>query len=369
MSAEQPGTEKNTKLSDLAKSFAFKKLPDSEVELSGEISVDVIAEFRDRALKHVAEHIEMPGFRPGHVPLDIALKKVGEVGVLEESMEVFIQEFYPTLIEAHGVDAVGRPDIRITKMVPGNPVGLTVRATIYPTVVLPKNWRAVGENIPAELASLATDEEVEQTLESLRQSRASSAKATDGQEDKKELPELNDEFAKSVGAFETLEALKVQMKKGIGEEKERAAKDARRGKIINALLEKVEVEVPAIFVESELDKIMGQMKEDIARFNIPFEDYLKKINKTEEEMRTEFREQAKKRAKLQLTLNKIAEEEKLEADKETVEAEIKHALEHFPSANLELLRIHIETVLKNEKALRLLEGNTEPMEAPVHRHE
>ena len=80
------------------------------------------------------------------------------------------------------------------------------------------------------------------------------------------------------------------------------------------------------------------------------------MQKTEAQVKDEFREQARKRAKLQLALNKLAEDEKIEADKEKVDEEMKHALEHFPDARPELVRIHIETVLRNEKTLQLLEG-------------
>ena len=138
--------------------------------------------------------------------------------------------------------------------------------------------------------------------------------------------------------------------------RERAAKDVRRGKIIDVLLEKTRVAVPKIFVESELDKIMGQMREDVARIGMTFEIYLKQINKSEDVIRNEFKDQATKRAKLQLALNKLAGDEKVEADKEAVDAEMKHAVEHFPEANFELLKVHIETVLRNEKVLKLLEG-------------
>jgi len=128
------------------------------------------------------------------------------------------------------------------------------------------------------------------------------------------------------------------------------------------------VEVPLIFVESEQSKFLAQLKEDIARFNIPYDDYLKRTGKTEEELLADFRDQAYKRAKLQLTLNKIADDEKVVADDASVEAEIKHALEHFPDAKPELLRIHIETVLKNEKVLRMLEGDVTPVIATPHDH-
>jgi trigger factor len=135
------------------------------------------------------------------------------------------------------------------------------------------------------------------------------------------------------------------------------------------LIEKTKIEVPKIFVESELDKIVSQMREDVTRFGMGFEDYLKRMNKTEGDIRNEFRAQALKRAKLQLTLNKIAQEEKIEPEPEIVDQEMKHALEHFKDANQTLLRIHIETVLRNEKVLRVLEGSKDdPTELVSHDH-
>lgn len=335
----------------LAKTFAKKELPDSQVELKGAIPTEELAAYKDTALGHIAEHLELPGFRPGKVPKDMVLKKVGEMAVLEEALELLVKDFYPELIEAQQLDAVGRPEVRVTKLAPGNPVELSIIATVYPAVVLPKDWQKTGERIALEAAAPATDEELAQTLESLQKSRTT--KDADGKE---VVPELTDEFAKSVGAFESLEALKEQIRKGISEEKARAARDTRRGKIIDQVLAGTQVAIPKVFVESELEKILSQMREDVARFGMSFEDYLKNSGKTEESIRNDFREQATKRAKLQLTLNKIANEEKLEVDPTAVESELKHALEHFPDANPELVKIHIETVLRNELALKLLEG-------------
>lgn len=341
-------------LSVIAKAFVLKNLPDSEVELAGEVPYAAVAPYRETALRHIAEHIELPGFRPGKVPAEMALKKVGELAVLEEAAELFVKDFYPELIMEHKVEAVGRPDIRVTKLAADNPVGLTVRATVYPEVSLPKNWKSLYESVPLEPSLPATEEEVTKTLEDLRQSRKKPASPEGGNE---VVPELTDEFAKSIGAFESLEHLKTQIQKGISEEKARQARDVRRGKLIETLLEKSTLSVPKIFIESELEKIMAQMREDVTRFGMTFEDYLKKTNKTEEAVRDDFRQQAAKRAKLQLVLNKVATEEKLEADETAVATEMKHAIEHFPEANLELLKIHIETVLKNELALKALEGN------------
>jgi trigger factor len=366
---------------ELAKSFTKKKLPESEVELTGEIPADIVAPYREKALSALAAELDIPGFRKGHVPQDMAAKKVGEVALLEEAVELFMRDFYPELVETHAADAVGRPDIRITKLAPGNPVSIVVRTSVYPAVEVPKNWKKLGEGVDIETIPDILDAEVDEALTSIRRAHAKSqnvempeqnpvAPSQTASEDSAQvqekvfaqpdtLPELNDEFAKSLGNFTGVEDLKQKLRDNMKMEKEQKAKDTRRGKIIEKLLEKTELEVPAIFVESELEKIISQMKEDTQRFGLSFDDYLKRVEKDEAQVRGEFREQATKRAKLQLILNKLAEEEKVEADKEAVETELKHAMEHFPDARLDLVRIHIETVLRNEKVLQLLEGAAE----------
>ena len=191
------------KFETITKSFSLKNLPESEVELSGEIPFETIAPYREAALTHIAEHMELPGFRPGKVPATMALQKVGEVGVLEEAVELFVKDFYPELVEAYKLEAVGRPEIRITKLAPDNPVGLTIRTSVYPEVKISDGWKKLHTEVAIEPALPATDEEIQKTLEELRQSR------------KKDdvVPELNDEFAKSVGAFTSLEHLKRADKK------------------------------------------------------------------------------------------------------------------------------------------------------------
>jgi len=365
------------KFQDIAKSFERKNLPESEVELSGEIPFDAVAPYCDQAVAHIAEHMELPGFRPGKVPPAMAAQKVGEVAILEEAVELFVKDFYPEMVEALGLDAIGRPDIRVTKLAPNNPVGLVIRTSTYPTIEVPAKWKSLAKDIAVETALPATDEEVQQTLESLQKNVAAAQAAkqespildAEGKQIESPLPPLDDAFAKMVGAFETLEQLKEQIKKGITEEKARAARDARRSKLIDKLLDLTPLSVPRIFIESELDKIIAQMREDVQRFGMTYDEYLKRVEKTEEAVRDEFREQAQKRAKLQLILNKLADEEKLEADEAAVDAEIQHALQHFPDAKQDLVRIHVSTVLRNDKVLQMLEGSTDPKnEATPHDH-
>src|SRR3989344_324595 len=219
--------------------FTLKKEPNSEVVLTGTISAEAVARYRDEALKHLASHLELPGFRKGKVPPEVALKHVGEVGVLEESVEMFMRDFYPELILEKKVDAVGRPNIQILKLAPGNPVEVRIRTAVYPITEVPLNWKRLAAQVPNTERKEVTEEEVAQTLHSLRESRKNAELTRTDAEQKTEnvLPELNDEFAHSLGAFKGLEELKAPIRKGIGEEKVRKEKDARRGKIIDALLE------------------------------------------------------------------------------------------------------------------------------------
>ncbi len=426
------------RLDELAKSFALKNLPESEVELEGEIPFADIEPLQEKALKHFAEEIEMPGFRKGHVPLEMVKKRVGDIALLEEAVELFMRDFYTMLVLAKDVDAIGRPEIRITKLAPGNPVGIVIKTAVYPEISLPKDWKKLYETIPDDDVPTVEDREIDDALLSIRRAKAKEITKTAAEEvgssaagdassdralaadhdgdaaestssaanqapaqaaaesasavstsspateeadsaaaphpvtsipDENTLPILDDAFAQSLGAFSDLADLKAKMRENLVQEKAQKVKDARRGKIIEALLEKVQLSVPAVFVDSELEKIVAQMQDDVTRYGMTFEDYLKRINKTQEEVRAELRDQAGKRAKLQLVLNKIAADEKVESIKEEVDNEMKHALEHFPEARPDLLRIHIETVMRNEKTLQILEGSVDDKKDPHEGHD
>lgn len=344
---------------EVAKKFKIEKKPGSQVEIQGEIPYEALVSFEKEALKNIAGELEIPGFRKGHVPEDMALKQVGEIEVLQEATNMYMREFFPILVDENKLDVVGRPEIHLTKLASQNPVGLHIHVSIYPTVVLPKNWKDIAAKVPPETNADVTDKDVEEALLSIRRAHAkakSEVPVPPGEAVKEEdLPPLDDAFAKSLGQFLGVTDLTEKLRANMVEEKGQQARDKRRGKIIDVLIEKTDIDVPSLFVESEQEKIIAQMKDDVTRFGLTFEGYLSQVNKTEEALRAEFLDQATKRAKLQMILNKLAADEKIDAEKEAVDEEMKHALEHFPDAKLDLLRVHVETVLRNEQVLKMLE--------------
>ena len=341
-------------LEALVAAFSIKSLPRSAAEISGDIPYEALEPHRTAALRELALQMELPGFRKGHVPEPMALQKIGEMGLLEEAVEYLMREFYPALIAEKKIDAVGRPSIRITKLVPGQPVSLVIETAVYPAILIPENFRELTARIPATAPEPVTESEFSKALEQLQQSRAT--KSEGGAE---QIPELNDEFAKSIGTFQSLEDLKAKLREGIAQEKAREARDKRRSAIIEALLQKISIDMPELFIESEVERMLSQMRADAARFGLEFNEYLKRIDKTEELLRTELRLPAEKRAKLQLVLNKIAQQEKIKASQEEIDREFQHALAHYADADQEALRTHVESILRNEKVLQMLEAKTE----------
>ena len=115
-------------------------------------------------------------------------------------------------------------------------------------------------------------------------------------------------------------------------------------------------DVPEILIEVELDKILHRMESDITAMGLKFEDYLKHLSKTKEDLRKEFRNDGEKKAKLGLILNEIAKVEGKTAPPEQVAKEVAQILEHYKDADPERARMHAENVLTNEKIFQFLES-------------
>jgi len=126
-------------------------------------------------------------------------------------------------------------------------------------------------------------------------------------------------------------------------------------KIIEALVKATEVKPPKVLVESEIMKMLAQFKDDLAQSGLKWEDYLKEVKKTEEDIKSDWRSKAEDRVKAELVIIKIAEAEKIEPEAEEVEHQAKHLMEHYPEADPLRARIHTYTHLRNQKVLEFLE--------------
>ena len=108
-------------------------------------------------------------------------------------------------------------------------------------------------------------------------------------------------------------------------------------------------------IQGETDKILYRLQADIANAGFKFEDYLKQINKTEEELRKEWRDEAEKRAKIQMIILKIEEKENLKPTEEEIEKDTNKIIEMYKEADPARARAYVEQMLGNEKVFKFLE--------------
>ena len=352
-----------------------KKIEDSQIELSGELPAEEFAVHYARALKKLQETASLPGFRKGHVPEDMLEKTVGQAAVLEEAAELALADLYPRIVIAKKLDAVGRPAIGITKLAKGNPLGFKITTALMPEVELP-DYQKIAEKALQSFVHESTDvtnDEFDEFVKSLRMQYAkaeaqdahdpnvvSPAQAPATETPLPDLPAgeagLTDEFVKKLGAFESVEDFKTKARAHMEEQKKQKLNEKKRIAITDSIIEKTNIALPPVFVESELEKITAQFKSDIERMGMKLEDYLKAIKKSVDDLRNEWREEAAKRAKLQLVLNAISEKENITVPPEEVKREAEHILEHFQTADRERVHIYAQSVLRNEKTLQFLEG-------------
>jgi trigger factor len=161
---------------------------------------------------------------------------------------------------------------------------------IVPEIKLP-NYKKIAEKVNGEKAenTEATEKELEETIEEIRKNYAlrnhTHAEGEEHKADEKlDLPEVNEEWVKKLGAFATVEEFKAKVKEGIQKEKEFKAKDKKRMAIIEKVLEDTKVSMPKVMIESELRKMQAQFEDDIARAGLKIDDYLKHIKKTKEDL-------------------------------------------------------------------------------------
>lgn len=346
-----------------------KKLPKSEVELEGEIEGEVFESYYPKALKKLGENIKIDGFRKGKIPESVLLSNIPEISILEEMAEMALSDHYPKIITEEKIDAIGRPEISIIKLARKNPLGFKIKTAILPAIKLgdykEDAKKIISSITEAEKNTDVSPEDLENTIMDIRKSRAPKIHMTEEHEHKEgeehvhpepELPEFNDEFVRAIGPFKDVVDFKDKLKENIKLEKENQLKEKTRLKIIEKIIDGSDIDLPNLLVEIELDKILYKMESDITQMGLKFEDYLKHLNKTIEDLRKEFRTDAEKKAKFALILNEIAKIEKITADEEQIATEVAAILEHYKDADPERARMHAENVLTNEKIFQFLEN-------------
>lgn len=179
---------------------------------------------------------------------------------------------------------------------------------------------------------------------------------------KMELPEISDEFAKELGGFDSLFALKGNIKEGLTVEKLEAEKQRKRDEFLTKIAEKTKMEIPEKLVEYEQQRLAEDFKNNVSNnFKISFEEYLASVKQSEEDLKKTFAKEAEKRLKNFLVLREVGNKEGIKVEPEEVEEELNKAIKSYSKEQLSKIDInqfreYTKGVIYNEKVFQILES-------------
>lgn len=323
-----------------------------EVELDGEIQAETLAVYREKALNNLKEYAELPGFRKGKAPTEVVANRVGERKILEEAIDMALQDGCEEIVDANNFKIIDQPKITVTKFVENGPLNFRMQITILPEIKLPnyKNIAKKEMSIKEEDIQVTADE-IDESINYLRKMKKQS-----GNVKEEKLPELNDEFAKSLGVKD-LNELKEKLKTNIYSDKKSREQAKKRTKIMEGIVMETKIFLPQILIENELESIRKQFEDELSHAGKNFNNYLAEAKKTAEGLKIEWKPIAEKRLKNQLILNEIAKTEKIIPSEEDISKEIEILIKRYPAINEERARDYIEATLTNELVLKFLYRN------------
>lgn len=364
--------------------ITLNSLPERELEIIGTITAEKMALMRQKALAKIKADFETDGFRKGNVPEAIIVQKIGEMGLLEEAAEIALSEEYPNILEEYSIDAIGRPEINITKIGVGTPLEFKIKTALLPEVKLVDYKKiAKKENAKETKAPEVSDKEIENVIENIQQSIAHekihTAKPPASADDRPtqtvsgfrengggekhnhrkieeaDLPAVDDDFAKMIGGFKDVADMKEKIRENILIDKTKTESDKKRTAVLEEIMKESKIDLPKIIIEGEMEKMLAQFKDDIGKSGVAFDEYLKHIKKTEDNLKLEWQDVAVKRAKSQVILNTIAKNEGVVPPEEDVKKEMENILTHHKDAERFRVRMYVETFLTNELVFQFLE--------------
>jgi trigger factor len=344
----------------------------------------------DAAYKKINQQVTVKGFRKGKIPARVIDQRFGRGAVLEEAVNDALPKFYTEAVNEAEIDVLGQPEVDITDLKDGETLNFTAEVDIRPSLEIPDYSGIEVEVDPVEV----TDEDVEKSVEQLRERFAStspveraaeegdvvtidleakvegevledgvasgvsytigSGELLDGIDDAvkglsageeatftselkggsaagkeaevtvkvtqvaaRELPELDDDFAQLASEFDTLGELKADSRKRLENMKQYDQATQAQERVLDKLLELVEVPVPEKLLEDEINTRKHNLEHhQLGQMGLTLDKYLELQEKTAEEFETETREAAVKGIKTQFVLDELVNKEKLNVNQE-----------------------------------------------------
>ncbi|MBU5311523.1 trigger factor [Tissierella carlieri] len=221
----------------------------------------------------------------------------------------------------------------------------------------------VGKNKSEEVDVVVTFPE-EYHAEDLKGKEAT-FKVTIHEIKEKELPELDDEFAKDVSEFDTIEEYKNSIREKLEEEFKNKEEVENENNLIEKVIEICEVDIPEVMIDSQLENELGEFDYRMRMQGINLEQYLQITNSTEESLKEQLRPMAEKRVRGDIILEAIGKAENIEVTEEDIDKELEKMADSYKQENKEQFikdmrrgdLSFLETAITNQKVIELLKAN------------
>ncbi len=333
------------------------------VRVKVEVPAEKVGESYERVLAKYKARVRVPGFRPGRVPRKVLEARIGREALLEEVRERLVDESFAEAVRELGLSPVAARLVE-GEVKEGEPFVYEIEVQNYPEVELP-DWKTF------ELTASApeiTEDVVDSALEELRERYAeveaverpveagdlvvvateqgelpvdlakapeavvralegksvgdavtlpildesgevsSNLEATIRSIKAVRRPELDDEFAKTLG-FDTMEAARAKVREELEQRAEADAREARKAEFLDKLAEGLTVEIPPAMIDREIRAIWEEIAEDMAKKGVPFEDYLKQLEREGkfDEFKADVEKTAERRVRRGLAVERLIE--------------------------------------------------------------
>ncbi|PIS15156.1 hypothetical protein COT63_01480 [Candidatus Shapirobacteria bacterium CG09_land_8_20_14_0_10_38_17] len=281
---------------------SLKRLPDNTIEILTTVTSDKVEEEHKQILTQLQKTTELAGFRKGKAPRSQVEKTVGKEKVYNETAKNLIPKIYSQLIQEHQLHPIINPKIELISAQEGKDWQIKFTVCETPTVNL-GNYKEEIKKITAK-NKIWTPEKEEQSPK----------------EDKKNKTE------------------------------------EKTQEIIKALLRNVKIAIPQILIENEVNQKLASLIEKTEKLGLTLDQYLNSLGKTAEQIKKEYQKESQDNWHLELTLNKIADQEKITVDNEEIDKIIADSKNEKEKENLSHQRYMLAFILKQRKTLEFLQN-------------
>lgn len=164
----------------------------------------------------------------------------------------------------------------------------------------------------------------------------------------KEIPALDDEFAKEISEFDTLDEVKADIKKKIEEANAERAKVEFEDSVVDAAVENAKIDIPEVMIKNETDSMLKELEQRLKYQGLDLKSYYEFTNSSEEKVRDYMKETAEKRVRTKLVIEKVAEVEKVEATEEELKEKAMEYAKQYTDKDVDSMA---ELILKAQKSM------------------